>query len=328
MEGTEQLANVDYLEKLHRLEKSHNEMSYVYHLVDQEFINKFPEPQRAFMLMVYYSLYCDYCNKLGIKKLSMEVFIKNARRRKIKIIQICCPYCGNIDMVIWNKPYSDLSNLNYCTKCGKHSTIENVLDQFSVFVRMQAVYKTGCDVLSTKYDESDMKALSYDVLHMGLVELTCILEVMLRDFYKDMVSLKYKSFKSVYLNKAIEENTKNDFMNIEKACKHYKRDLDINLKDLVSTNCWDNLIDMVQIRNTVIHNNGMIDERFKNSDSYKRLKANGYINGNLIFVNEDMLLEYRNNIFEMFSKLELIFDDICDTEVPSMIANYYFNASI
>ena len=40
-------------------------------------------------------------------------------------------------------------------------------------------------------------------------------------------------------------------MNIGKANNHYKKALDIDLRNLISSDCWNNLLDIVEIRNTL-----------------------------------------------------------------------------
>ncbi len=65
------------------VKNQNSEMTSVYHLVDQTFINKFPKGQRAFMLEVYYEFYKLYCEQKKRTILPLDNFIKNARRREI-----------------------------------------------------------------------------------------------------------------------------------------------------------------------------------------------------------------------------------------------------
>lgn len=39
----------------------------IYHLVDENFLRGFGEKQGAFMLMKYYEVYKEYCNKYHVK---------------------------------------------------------------------------------------------------------------------------------------------------------------------------------------------------------------------------------------------------------------------
>lgn len=112
-------------------------------------------------------------------------------------------------------------------------------------------------------------------------------------------------------------------MNIEKANKHYKSGLDINLKELISDECLKSLIDLVQIRNTIVHNNGMIDGKFEKSSSFSGLEDT--IEGKLIFVDNNMISIYLLSVLESFGEIEKVFDKFYIEELPSLIANYYFN---
>lgn len=171
-----------------------------------------------------------------------------------------------------------------------------------------------------------MRIISYDIWHMELVELTSILEATLRDFYTNLIYLKYKNYESSYIDDVIEKSTNNDFMNIEKANKHYKTGLDVNLKELISDDCWKSLIDLVQIRNTIIHNNGMVDDKFEKSPSFSRLKDS--VEGKLIFVDSNMISTYLSCVLELLGEIEQVFDKFYEDELHSLIANYYFNLKI
>ena len=50
----------------------------IYHLVDEEFLNSFPEKQRMYMLIQYYDQYTKYCDRTNISALPMNAFLKNA----------------------------------------------------------------------------------------------------------------------------------------------------------------------------------------------------------------------------------------------------------
>lgn len=304
------------------LQKYLSKPTSVYHIVDKEFISRFSTTHGTFMLMYYYKFYCSFCNENKIKILPMNTFLLNARRRRIKLIQVCCPFCGNMDLMIWDKPYSDFKS-KYCSYCGKCSTAENIFLQISALIRMQQVHMAGYNALKNDYNESDLEIISYDIWHMELVELTCILEATLRDFYINLIYLKYKNYESSYIDDVIIRSTNNDFMNIEKANKHYKTGLDVNLKELISEDCWKSLIDLAQIRNTIIHNNGMVDDKFEKSPSFTHIKDN--VEGKLIFVNTNMINNYLLCVLELFAKIEEVFDKLYKEELPSLIANYYFN---
>ena len=181
-----------------------NKRTDVYHLVDQFYLSKFEEKQGNFMIMRYYEFYCSYCKEHNVKIQSIDRFLLNASRKKIKIIQVCCPYCGRIEILVEQKKMSEIKEMQYCTNCGKKSTAEYVFLQISSLLRMKEVHNAGFQALCKIYDKETMKILEYDIMQTEIVELTCILEKILRDFYMDIAHIVYKTNKVEYIERLIE----------------------------------------------------------------------------------------------------------------------------
>jgi hypothetical protein len=76
--------------------------------------------------------------------------------------------------------------------------------------------------------------LSYDIYQLELIEITSIIEVSLREFFVCLVYLTFQNTKNKYFEKKKKKSTGNDFMNIGKANNHYKKALDIDLRNLIS----------------------------------------------------------------------------------------------
>ena len=108
-----------------------NNTTDIYHLVDEAFISGFNLLHASFMRNYYYTCYKSYCIQKKRTPLSESTFFTNMRRRKIKFIQICCPYCGNMNLSIVEGLLSAVKQLNYCTYCGKRSASENAFFQIS-----------------------------------------------------------------------------------------------------------------------------------------------------------------------------------------------------
>lgn len=300
-----------------------NKRTDVYHLVDQSYLSKFEEKQGAFMLMKYYEFYCSYCKEHNVKIQPIDRFLLNASKKKIKIIQVCCPYCGRIEMLIVQKKMSEIKKMQYCTKCGKKSTAEYVFLQLSSLIRMKEVHNAGFKALSKNHDKETMEIFEYDIMQTEIVELTCILEKILRDFYMDIAHIVYKTNQAEYIERLIEKSTNNDFMHFDKANNHYKKGLNINLHDKVSTECKKKLIDLVNLRNIIIHNNGFIDERFKKTETFRRISH--MINGDLIFIKDGDVTKYLGSVLELLIAIEEEFDRSFKEQMNMLIANYYFN---
>lgn len=293
----------------------------VYSIVDQDFLLNFNEKQGAFMLFTYYHYYEVYCKQTGSRILPIDTFLINARRRKIKLIQHCCPYCGRIDVLVNEMTISDFKAIQYCTSCGKKTTSQIILEGLGAFVRMATIHRAGLNVLEK--DEEDKKILGYDVMLTEIIQLTSILETTLREFYIDLVSIRYRCYGADFLFDMIKRESKNDFMNIDKANQHYHKALGLNLRHLVSSECRENLIDLVNVRNIAVHNNGSLDSKFRKSATYDRLID--YISGDLIFVTPELVDNYLEAVLTLIGKIEDEYNKRFLEDKFQMISNYYFN---
>ena len=139
----------------------------------------------------------------------------------------------------------------------------------------------------------------------------------------DIAHIVYKTNKVEYIERLIEKSTNNDFMHFDKANNHYKKGLNINLQDKVSAECKKNLIDLVNLRNIIIHNNGFIDEKFKKTETFSRISH--MINGNLVFIKDSDVDKYLGSTLELLLAIEEEFDRSFKEQMNMLIANYYFN---
>lgn len=166
--------------------------------------------------------------------------------------------------------------------------------------------------------------MSYDIYQLELIEITSIIEVSLREFFVCLVYLTFQNTKNKYFDSIIKKSTGNYFMNIGKANNHYKKALDIDLRNLISSDCWNNLLDIVEIRNTIVHNNGMIDKRFRNTPTYTKIAS--IIKGNLIFLTPQIIQSYFNDVLELITSVTKYYNNLYENTLHSLIANFYFNS--
>jgi uncharacterized protein with HEPN domain len=248
------------------------------------------------------------------------------RRKSIKIIQLCCPYCGNIEIIIKKCCINEIEHYNYCPCCGKGSTSDNSYFQLSRMIRIIHFHSTGLAMIKDKSEYDKLELLTYDVYQLELVEISALFEVMLRDYFNAFLFIQYFGIKSKYLSKTLKKDIGNDFLNIDKANTHYKQALGINLRAKISESNWLDLIDLVNMRNTIVHNNGMIDLKFKNTKSYLRLKDK--INGNLLFLNPKDILYYFEIVNSTIEILSNLFEKMYEEKKYVIIANHYFNSAI
>lgn len=245
------------------------------------------------------------------------------RRRKIKLLQLCCPYCGHVVVIPVQGTIDKLKSFNYCWSCGKSSATYNVFSQLSSLGRIGHFHAVGLKTIQTIYDEEEIKSLTYEVYHLEVVQLTSILEVILRDFFEAFIHINYFGVNDNYISNVINKSTGNDFMKIDKANQHYKKALNINLRSMIDDKTWFDLIDLVNIRNTIIHNNGMIDDKFKETKTFQRIQD--CICGDLIFLDEKEINNYLKQVTQIADIIGKAFEEKYSMLKYGLIANYYFN---
>lgn len=234
-----------------------------------------------------------------------------------------CPFCGKINLTISTEKIKEIQKYKYCANCGKKSVYHNSLINLSRFIRIFTQNRIALDFMKKNNEEYDDETLTFDMYHLEIVELTSIIEVSLRDFFYLLVKLNYNLMENKYFLNVLDKYTGNDFMNIQKANNHYKKALNINLKELINDNSFNLLLDICSIRNVVIHNNGFIDENFLNSKSYKKYK--NLIVGNMLFLNEEIIKDFYFAVTNLLEILETLFNQYFENNIHSLIVNYYFN---
>ena len=299
------------------------ETNSIYFIVDENFINKFSSRAKSFMKEIYYAEYLLACERLSTKPSSFTNFFKNMRRRKIKIIQSACPYCGTIKMFTSDNSISDIKMMKHCTNCGKGTLYYNTMIQLNRIVRIQSFNEYGYGMLKKENDEDYNKFIRFDTNQLEIVSILSLLEYTLRGYFEMFIFLKYNHHLDEYFSKIIKQNYRNDFMNIDKANMHYKKALRIDLKKSISINDWKNLIDIDELRNAFAHNNGMLDSKFSNSSTYIRFKES--IIGDFIFLDREVLYEFLKSVIYVINIIEKLYLDELNAKINRIIAMYYIS---
>ncbi|BDF70356.1 hypothetical protein CE91St41_24170 [Oscillospiraceae bacterium] len=300
--------------------------SEIYSLVDEKYMADFSRNHKKFMEEYYYQFYSKFCTLYRRKPLPKNEFYLNMHRRRIQLYQLYCPYCGAVDILIIDKKIHKTATPNFCPYCGKRDTTDNILRQISRFIRIQGINWIGIKGLINEKPSSEEWLLAYDCYQMEIIELASIIEVFLRDYFETLLlANNFNANKdcSEYVKKAVRKNTRNDFMNIEKANRIYKQAFRIDLKGVLSESIWNDLIDIVNLRNMMIHNNGRIDNAFKQTPTYLRLK--GYIIDDLFKLEKKDIEHYFNSVYKTVLDITEIFLMHYLPLRNENVANYYFN---
>lgn len=303
-----------------KIKKFKNE---IYCMVDEDFISHFDSNHRAYMKKMYYDFYSVFCEHNNRKVLSKEEFFKNMRRRRIRFYQLCCPYCGTILLMPTDKRLQNSDSPNYCCNCGRASTTYTLIKHLSRFMRISGTLNLGLKELKKEHKDTDDWLLGYDCYQMEIIELASIIEVVCRECFEALIFIKNIGLSNDYIRKVISKSVGNDFMNIEKANKHYKKAFGIELKSIIDKKNWDNLIDIVNLRNMMVHNNGRVDEHFKATVSYQRLKTN--VDDTLYHLEQHTIDEYFKSVMDVVIEISNAYLEKYIVYRHSAIANYYFN---
>lgn len=298
----------------------------IYTLVDEEYLSKFSYSHRKFMENYYYKFYFKFCQHYKRKPLTSDEFFTNMRRRRIQLYQMCCPYCGEIHVLPTDKRLHKEAGLNYCSHCGRGSTTDNILTQISRFIMINSINRLGLKIAKEERPDTEDWLLAYGCYQMEIIELASIVEVIFRDYFEALMfinNLNSNSHTNNYIVKIIKKNNSNDFMNVEKANNIYKKAFNVNIREELDKDIWNDLIDIVTLRNMMIHNNGRVDEKFKNSPTFNRYLDR--VEGTLIRIEDSDIVKFLGSVISAVTTISNIFSNKYLKERNATIANFYFN---
>ena len=142
--------------------------------------------------------------------------------------------------------------LKYCPHCGEPS--------------IDYRFNTGIDkvlkLIQISISISSTDALQSKILNQSIVTSLCsVYEVYLREFYADILNVKYvRSNRSLYTK--FLKDCKNDFLNPGKTTDRLRKELMVDYKQIVGVNAHKALILLSDYRNVIVHNNGICDDAF------------------------------------------------------------------
>lgn len=304
------------------MKESRNE---IYSLIDEDFILAFDEKHQEFMKDYYYNYYVCLCHKSHRKPLTQTEFFSNMHYRRIQLYQICCPHCGMIRILPIDKRISGTNAPNYCPNCGKPSTIETVQQQLHRLLRIQGINRIGLKAYQADNPTVSEWLLAYDCFQMEITALASIIEVIFRDYFDSLFFMNNFGHKNTYTQKIISKHHGNDFMNIEKSNNIFKKAFGINIKNTLDKESWDDLVDIVNLRNMMIHNNGRVDERFKETTTYSRFKDR--VNDKLLRIDSADISRLTKSVLGAVAIITNVYFDEYLLHLNSVIANYYFNCT-
>ena len=295
----------------------------VYSLVDEKYLSSFRSNHISFMKSFYYKTYLHFCNSYSRKPLSENEFFSNMRRRRIQLYQLCCPYCGAVAVSVHDKRLQKEAGTHYCFHCGRGSTVFNLREQLSRFHRIARINTLGLEAMKKERPEQEEWILGYDCYQMEIIEMASIIEVVFRDYFEALMHICNFGVNNDYIRRVLRKHTANDFMNIEKANDNFKKAFGIDIRASLVEHVWDSLVDIVNMRNMMVHNNGIIDERFKQTKTYQRMMAKS--DGRLLKLEKKDVDYYFSDIIIAVAVISDLYLRNYYKYRNIVVANYYFN---
>lgn len=171
--------------------------------------------------------------------------------------------------------------------------------------------------------ETEKWLLAYDCYQIEIIELASIIEVLFRDYFEALLFISCESKKDSFLEKIVRKYTGNDFMNIEKTNDIYKKAFGIELRKNLNAETWDDLLDIVNLRNMIVHNNGQVDKRFESTSTFRRWKDR--VDIPLIKIEDEDIAKLLSSVIDAVTIISNLYLKEYYQRRNRVIANYYFN---
>ena len=302
------------------MEKADNEM---YALIDEEFLSRFSSQHLDYMKNYYYSYYVSFCLKIKRPPLKFDDFFRNMHLRRFQFYQLCCPFCGTISLIIHDKKRSNTVGLNYCHSCGRTSALKNIQKQLDRFIRINRMNRISIQVVSKTRPKTDNWLLAYDCYQIEIIELSSIIEILFRDYFEALLFISNEIAENDFLRRITRKYTGNDFMNIEKTNNIFKKAFQIDIRNHLSSTTWNDLLDVVNLRNMIVHNNGQVDKHFEATQTYSRWKER--ISMPLIRIEDKDIARLLLSVIDAITIVSNLYLEQYYTKRNGVIANHYFN---
>lgn len=112
-------------------------------------------------------------------------------------------------------------------------------------------------------------------------------------------------------------------MNIEKTNDIYKKAFGIEIRKNLSSAVWNDLLDIVNLRNMIVHNNGQVDKRLETTPTFIRWKDR--VDVPLIRIEEEDISKLLSSVIDAVTIVSNLYLKEYYQRRNRVIANHYFN---
>jgi hypothetical protein len=263
----------------------------------------------------YIKIDVEYLNSLNnpIKK-KLEQIIKNSEYRKkgySTFIRLC-PYCNGFSLLsVPDERISEFGSPKVCVVCGETNPFDKIRlcsEKASVLYSLSAYCAAGDGTEEDIRNERTLMEQSVVVDATGL-------EIFFRDIYSSGMNIKFVKDKYSLFTKFSNES-KNDFINIDKTMKKFKTGLGIDLKKILDERDIKKINELFLKRNAIVHNNGFADNIFISQSGIK-CKI-----GDLVPISDQDISDYSIVIARIVEKIENEFEKIIYPEIHLRIEDF------
>ena len=220
-------------------------------LIDNNFLQFFSQTEQENIKEKVYDYYLQ-CGKSKTKKLSIEDYFKSTHV-KYKFVYTYCPKCKESGIILFPFKKNGLGDLKYCASCGEG----NISYRFQTgWQKVDAMLAVSELVQNIKFSKA-----SRDLNQQILTLIVSVLEVYLRDCYAGILNTRFVAHNNTLFDKFVRD-CKNDFLNPGKANERYKKEISLDLMQLLGNIDYKKWVELAEYRNVIIHNNGLCDAKF------------------------------------------------------------------
>ena len=227
-------------------------------------------------------------------------------------------------LLLWSPRSASLSAFCTSKRCFQiHPTLKNIQKHLARFVRIKRMNRISIQAVAEHRPETEKWLLAYDCYQIEIIELASIIEVLFRDYFEALLFISCESKKDSFLEKIVRKYTGNDFMNIEKTNDIYKKAFGIEIRKNLNAETWDDLLDIVNLRNMIVHNNGQVDKRFESTSTFRRWKDR--VDIPLIKIEDEDIAKLLSSVIDAVTIISNLYLKEYYQRRNRVIANYYFN---
>ena len=215
--------------------------------INEELISKLDDKNRDKLIAFLKELAKDK----NIKNDNISEILKN-----VSINVLNCLYCCKVGITLIPSGDNLVKDI-FCPCCSETSVnnkIEHSLSNAETLI-------TGSDFILGKEGMPEEEYWNRTIFEQSIVIIATGVEIFLRNVYAIMLNMRYiRSNKTLF--QRFYNDGKNDFVNIGKAKKKFRDDLNIKIDDILGNN-YNKLKLLMLKRNAIVHNSGFVDNPFK-----------------------------------------------------------------